>query len=453
MLLIPLNRFIAMLLTVVVASVFYACSKDNESSIAIIIEKVEVANTAVSANTARIGIELNGSSDAYIRYWKEGETEVMISETSLNKKKHLISLFQLRENTPYRFEVIVSSEGQPQKSSDEPYQFTTASIPEWVKDFYNETDNQIKEDLPGYYIFSSGSSPGCIYILDREGRIVWYRTSPNSIKSFRMSSNNTLLTLEDENSTSFGDGNVILETTLAGDTLLYLKKGQKGFDKTIHHDLAINHKGNLVLITNELKGGLPGDGLIELDKTGQKIWEWSTFDVQEEIDPNIVVQPWINSIFIDKDNNYILSLRALHQIWKVNSTTGKLMWKLGKGGNVKIDPQSEFLYQHFAYRNKDGDMMLFDNGSAERPFTRVLSFDLNEQTLEAKSRISIKLPENYYSPIMGSASLLPDHHLLATSATNGAIVKMDQSGRVIWKLKANGPIYRTEYLDDPFIAK
>src|SRR5690606_6664327 len=112
----------------------------------------------------RIGIELNDNSDVYIRYWIEGETEEMISETSLNKKRHLISLFQLRENTPYRFEVIVSSEGQPQQSSVELHQFTTASIPEWVKDFYNETDNRIEEDLSGYYIFSSGSSPGCTYI-------------------------------------------------------------------------------------------------------------------------------------------------------------------------------------------------------------------------------------------------------------------------------------------------
>lgn len=442
-----------MLLMVVMASVFYACSKDNESSIAIIIEKLEVLNTAISANTARIEIELNTNADAFIRYWIEGEAKEMVSEVSSNKKKHLIPLFKLKENTSYRFEVIVSSQGQFVKTNAESHQFTTASIPEWVKDFYNEADNQIEEVLPGYYIFSSGTSPGCIYILDQKGNLAWYRTSPNNIKSFRMSSSNTLLTIEDENNTSFGDGNVILETTLAGDTLFYLKKGQKGFDKTIHHDLAINNRGNLVLITNELKGGLPGDGLIELDKTGQKVWEWSTFDVQEEIDPKIVEQPWINSISVDNDNNYILSLRALHQIWKVNSTTRKVIWKLGTGGNVKIDPHLEFLYQHFAYRNKDGHIMLFDNGSGKRPFTRVLSFDLNEQTLEAESRINTNLPENYYSPIMGSASLLPDQHLLATSATNGTIVKMDQSGRVIWKLNARGPIYRTEYLDDPFITK
>lgn len=453
MLLVLQRSFIAMLLIMVTASVFYACSKDNKSSIAIIIEKVEVLNTAASANTARIAIELNSNADVFIRYWIEGEAEQMVSETFLDKRKHLIPLFKLEENTRYRFEIIASKQGQFAKASAESHRFTTASIPEWVKHFYNDADNQIEEDLSGYYIFSSGTSPGCIYILDQKGKLVWYRISPNSIKSFRMSSSNTLLTIEDENNTSFGDGNVILETTLAGDTLLYFKKGQKGFDKTIHHDLAINNRGNMVLITNELKGGLPGDGLIELDKTGQKIWEWSTFDVQEEINPKIVEQPWINSISVDIDNNYILSLRALHQIWKVNSTTGKVMWKLGSGGSVKIDPQSEFLYQHFAYRNKDGHIMLFDNGSAKRPFTRVLSFDLNEQTLEAENKINANLPEMYYSPIMGSASLLPDNHLLATSATNGTIVKMDQSGRVIWKLNAKGPIYRAEYLDDPFTAK
>lgn len=435
----------------ILISILFACSKTTlQSETAIRIEKINIVNNDSFAHTAKIVIELSGNADIQIRYWKENESGAGFSDWSIDKRKHTVPLFLLEEESTYFFEVIVSVDNGLTDQLEEVYHFHTAAVPEWIKDFYNESDNLIDETLSGYYLFASGQSPGCLYIVNNKGKIVWYRTTPNVIKSFRLSTENTILIIEDEDKTPFGDGNILLETTLAGDTVVYLRKGQRGFDKTIHHDLMMNRKGNLILVTNEFKNGKPGDGLIELDKSGKKTWEWSTFDVQEEIDPSIIDQPWINSVFIDKDNNYILSLRSLNQVWKVDSSTGKVIWKIGEGGDFDMDIDSRFLAQHFAYRRENGELVLFDNGGPGRPYTRVLSFELDEESLQAKTKTVLQLPSEYYSPIMGNASFLPDDNILITSSTTGTILKMDRSGKIIWKLKAKGIIYRAEYLSDPF---
>jgi hypothetical protein len=45
-----------------------------------------------------------------------------------------------------------------------------------------------------------------------------------------------------------GYGNALLELSLAGDTLLYLKKGQNDFTQTIHHDAILNDENEIVTL-------------------------------------------------------------------------------------------------------------------------------------------------------------------------------------------------------------
>ena len=42
------------------------------------------------------------------------------------------------------------------------------------------------------------------------------------------------------------------------------------------------------------------------------------------------------------NNNYVLSLRTLNQLWKIDSKNGKILWKLGLNGNIPIEESSIF---------------------------------------------------------------------------------------------------------------
>jgi hypothetical protein len=414
------------------------------------IESTSVINNERSALKAVVKVNLSLPAQARVKFWPEGTTQenAKVSVVSSESRDHAIPLFDLQENTTYHYKVVINNENSDQ--SEEILSFTTASIPTFVKEFYKESENQIVEQSEGYYLFASMTKPGSLYLVDKKGKIAWYRTTPNVIKAARLTKNNTVITLEDNTDNPMGDGNIILETSWAGDTVFYQTFGQGGFDKVAHHDVQLHPNGNMVFITNEMKDGLPGDGLLVLNRQGKKIWSWSTFDEITDIDLSTYKQPWGNSLFIDKDNNYIVSFRSLSQVWKINGTTGDVMWKLGKNGNVTMNVESQFMFQHFAHRNKNDEIMLFDNGDATRPQSRLISFTINESAKEATTRIDKFLPAEFYSMIMGSTSVLPDNTLLAASAVNGKIIKLDESGSVLWSLKTASRIYRVEYVIDPF---
>jgi arylsulfate sulfotransferase len=425
----------------------FSCGEDDSSGVHL--TSSTVYNDERSALSARVLLTLSEKADVYIAYWPENSTEdeALTSVTSPSGVQHDIPLYLLKEQTTYHFKIFNAARSG---SIGEVQTFTTAAIPSGVKAFYKESENEIADASGGYYLFHNLAKPSYLYLVDHSGRIVWYRTNTSMVKSARFTANNTLLTLQDENDNPYGDANVILETTLAGDTLFMAKKDQLGFDQMAHHDVQLNSDGHIVAVTNVYKDGVPGDGIIVLNRQGQKVWDWNTFEELTEIDLSTYKQPWINSLTFDTDNNYIISLRAMCQVWKINAVTGDVMWKLGKNGTIDLEEDGFFLFQHFAHRNKNGDLMIFDNGSAARPSSRALSFSIDESSHKATVQLNTTLPGNLYSVIMGSATSLADNNILAASAVTGSIVKMNPAGTVLWQLKTTAPIFRVEHVTDPF---
>lgn len=427
-----------------------SCAKDGVDNSAII-ANTQIFNNPSAALAARVVVTLNSAQTIKVDCYTL-DRQFVYSEISSDKKKHNLALLQLKENSEYYIDVSVLTENTTYKTIDNVH-FRTSGIPAWVKEFYNPELQKINDPLAGYYLFANMTNPGCIYIINSKGKIVWYQTTNAVVKSVQMTDKGSILAILDQNGTNFGDGNIVLETTLAGDTLFHLKYGNKGFDKWVHHDLTKNHQGNIIAITNTFENGLPGDGLVEWSSSGNKVWEWSTFDVNDEIDPMLKEQPWINSIFIDHDGHYLISLRALNQVWKVHSSNGKVLWKLGENGNIKLEQPIHFLRQHYAYRNSQGDIMLFDNGSAQRPYSRVLSYHIDENERTGHITSITDLPKENYSPIMGSGFLLPDNNILVASASTNTALKMDRSGNTHFKLNFKGPIYRIEYIRPELFEK
>ncbi|NML21601.1 hypothetical protein HHL16_11990 [Pseudoflavitalea sp. G-6-1-2] len=428
----------------------FSCKKNNDASEPV--SEVRVFNDSTSALAARIEYRVNRSTGGTLVYidQKTGEEKRQAFDSGLPYRK--MNLYGLNEATLYKCYFILGNDNNGERSDE--FSFTTASIPAAVKKFYRQEDNVINDAPGAHFMFTSRVSPSSILIVNHTGKLVWYKAFRDMLKVVRFTQWNTMLCLIDEHNTQYGDGNVILELSLSGDTLFHLRHGSRGFTKTVHHDLQLNQRGNIVAVTNVPPvsggGGLPGDGLLELDRQGNKVWEWTTFDSPDAAEMKATNQPWINSLAIDKDLNYIISLRTFSQVWKVNAQSGAIMWKLGNGGNVQMDAAGYFQFQHYAHRNDDGDIMLFDNGSGARPQSRLLSFSIDEKEKKAVSRLQVNLPAQLYSPIMGSAMQLPGKQLLAASSTNSKIVKTDLAGNLLWTLNVAEPVYRGEYIGNPF---
>ena len=200
-------------------------------------------------------------------------------------------------------------------------------------------------------------------LLNVKGEIVWSYHSPTTgFKVVRFTKNHSLICITGTKENDPGYGNAILELSLKGDTLLYLKKGQKDFQQTIHHEILLNSKNQVVTLSREeriinliSKGGLAkdtvvGDGILVLDRQGRQVWKWTVFDKLDPLlDDKIIAnkKDWMhaNSIAFDKDGNYLISFYNNGQIWNVNATTGNVNWKFGRNGDFEYHP-TPYLTRH-----------------------------------------------------------------------------------------------------------
>lgn len=75
----------------------------------------------------------------------------------------------------------------------------------------------------------------------------------------------------------------------------------------------------------------------------------------------------INTIEIDRDGNYLVSARNTHTIYKINSKTGDVIWRLGgKRSDFKLGKGVRFGWQHDVRRQADGTITIFDNAAAPK---------------------------------------------------------------------------------------
>jgi len=315
----------------------------------------------------------------------------------------------------------------------------------------------------GYVMLYRRDLPGLLFIMNARGEIAWYhKVDSAGFKVATFTSRGTILALLAPLSFPTSYGNEILELSLAGDTLLHLKKGENGFDKTIHHELLYNPSGQLVTLTLEDRpfdlsrvGGskndtVRGDGILVMDRKGNKIWEWSVFDVFDPLeDPHIVKDKgdWLhaNSLSFDNDGNYLVSFYRTGQIWKIDARTGKLIWKFGRGKDFRLQSGDWFTESHTVYKANNDELVLFENGTRNN-ISRVLTYRLDEPARTATLKDKIVLPVNMYTERMGSAYSIDDSVVLVCSAQAGNVALMDHQAHILWRLRTGFIPYRAAFI-------
>jgi hypothetical protein len=97
----------------------------------------------------------------------------------------------------------------------------------------------------------------------------------------------------------------------------------------------------------------------------------------------------VNSIQPDLDGNLLISSRNTWAVYKVNRSTGKIMWTLGgKSSSFKLGPGASFAFQHDVRSRAFGDQFLtmFDDGAGP-PYvhsqSRALKLELNLKHMTA----------------------------------------------------------------------
>lgn len=168
--------------------------------------------------------------------------------------------------------------------------------------------------------------------------------------------------------------------------------------------------------------------VIQEVKNGELVWEWNSTNYPELY--GMTLKPFadyynlnyqwddyihMNSIDVDNDGNYILSMRSLSSIVKIDSTSGEILWILGgKGDQFNLTNHQKLSMQHYARRTKDGSITVFDNGTDLKAIedetfsygqTRIAEYYLDEEQKKLISFNEYKIDQQY-SQIMGNADKL-----------------------------------------------
>jgi len=452
---------------IVAAVTCVSCSSKN------IIKEIKIGTHNNNELKIEVDVTTTDQVKVYAEYWEDsiGPKEKMSSTISKEGISHMIVLTNIIPATNYSFQLITVKNAV--KTVSKIYTFKSRKLPEWLQEQfrYKCTDEQLlpADFKQGFMLMNKRETPGVAYIVDYKGRLRWYHTVDGTgYKVIHFTKDTTVIGILGKNDEPTSYGSEILEVNLLGDTLLYLKKGQHDLKYSIHHEILKKNSNAIVTlyvdqrimdlsaIGGAKKDTVNGDGILIVDSTGKKLWQWRVFDVMDPLkDPQLLKtkKDWMhaNSLNYDKDSNYIVSFYNNGQIWKVDAQSGKIIWKYGKNGTVAMAANSEFSQAHAVHINPYGSLMFFDNGVAKKQ-SEVFAIKLNEAAQTAAVDLHFKLPVEVYNERMGSAYMVTDSAILCCCSKKHITVLANPQGVLLWTLESAIPPYRVEFLKQQQLA-
>jgi hypothetical protein len=204
-----------------------------------------------------------------------------------------------------------------------------------------------------------------------------------------------------------------------------------------------------------------GHELIEIDRLGNILWNWNTFDHISylDFDPEIMdvwspyngAYDWLhtNAIIYDaRDNSVYISIRHLSRVVKIDYNTGNIIWSLGKAmpsGDVPFGDKL-FSFQHAADVLPNGNLILYNNDNRTEIYPRTSSvFELSVDP-EAPEPVEIQweYKQDFFTISRGDADRLRNGNTLVAAGSSGRIMEISPEGGVIWELETPAVIYRAE---------
>jgi len=384
-----------------------------------------------------------------------------------------IDVLGLRPQTIYQYHVDTFTGGMLQSST--PATFSTLDLPADLQDVKME---KISGSASRYAATGvPTSSGGYAVVFDTAGTIVWYHDFVNTglpVSDLMMQPNGNFTVFLGTTSGSAAAEGYYIEVTPAGDEV-HTYRAPSGY-YTDDHEIRLAGSGatkTASYITYDIRptdltaiGGLPsvalaGHQIVREDATGTRLFTWDAWN-------NIDFDEWIgddgtkstkaatdydhpNAVSFDPDGNYIVSWRNLNQVMAINSQSGQVMWRIGgiKGDYTFLDdPLGGFTKQHSAKILKNGNLLVYDNGTEHDPQeTRVVEYHLDHVAKTATMVWQYHQDPPIYTAFVGWVERLASGNTWVGFSLAGRVVEVDPTGNVVLESQlkvndANGSAYR-----------
>ena len=210
--------------------------------------------------------------------------------------------------------------------------------------------------------------------------------------------------------------------------------------------------------------GGPSDGTLlegvvqEIDvATGKLLFEWHSADhvgVEESYLP-FPAGIWdyfhLNSIGAMPDGNLIVSARHTSTVYKLDRSTGAVIWRLGgMKSDFRMGAGTQFAYQHDARGHPGGLVSIFDDGgyspeSAIEASSRAIVLALDEDAMTAELAHADVQPQGKLSFAMGNVQQLPNGNRFVGWGTTPSCSEFTDAGDLVFDatLPGGGISYRS----------
>lgn len=303
-------------------------------------------------------------------------------------------------------------------------------------------------------------------ILDREGKVVYFRSFPagQNTGDFKLHDNGLM-------SYSRQGKYFLMDSTFNIVDSVSCKNGVNSDT----HDMQILPNGNFLLLgfdniqmdlspyplfgLNNVPGSATAtvlSGVIQEQDPGKNVvfeWHASNHFLFDDVDeawltnPNLVDWTHCNAVEYDVDGNLLLSSRHFNEITKINRQSGAVMWRMGGNANefTFLNDPMMFKRQHDIRRINNGNITLFDNGdgNAGNPFhyASAKEYQLDETALTVQLDWSFVDNMTEYSTAMGNFQRRPGGNSLISygmsSSQNKAFNVVNDAGLKVFELFFN----------------
>ncbi len=240
---------------------------------------------------------------------------------------------------------------------------------------------------------------------------------------------------------------------------------------TDSHEFQETPNGNYLLISYQPRehvdltpyGGGADDSVVdavieELNPNNEPVWSWSTqghiglaetgrwWPTALTGSPRDIVH--MNAVEPDGNDAILISLRHTDAVYKIDKTSGEVVWKLGgtwtpKSLTVANDPEGAYPLgaQHDVRLQPDGTITVHDNNTNLPDAPRAVRYEINEATHTATLVEEVTDPEAPSSFCCGSARRSADGSWLMSWGGRSLVTEFNAAGERTFRLSFGGVVF------------
>jgi hypothetical protein len=426
-----------------------AACENATNSIGPTVGNMSVTENSNNALSLIVSAPASGADSARVTYWESGGTLFSTPYYPVQTPGVQIPVLGLKPLTGYN--LLIEARGSAGRAVSTIEQGHTGSLPASLQ--------RVKVAVSG--TASSGYTLFALWILgtaiavDSTGRIVWYREFPlgtnQRIDDAELQPNGHYTSYLGTTAGWQPDSGTFLEYAPDGTIVRNWAVPRPMY--TDEHDFLLTDDGMRAhFFTYDIRqvdlsayGGSPtatvaGHSIVRMQTNGTIEYNWNAWD-------RIPISAWapagngsdfdhLNSLALDQDGNYIVSVRNLDQIRKINSSTGEAIWTLGRNGQYTFvnDPMGGFSLQHSARMLPDGHLLIYDNGTTHSvQESRAAEYALDHQAHTATLVWEYHHSPAIYTPIMGYVQRLSNGNTVVSFSQAGVINEVSPAGQRLWE--------------------